>query len=125
MELIMPVAPQVYDFTWVRGSTSPLVLRFKQNNVAIPFDDVRVSVYNSMGRTLAFRVSIATGEVIHSDIPNGEVTFTPTSVQTRSLTESELGDTGKNEYEVEVRNGASSEVYLCGTIAAVGGLNDD
>jgi len=124
------MTPATYDFTWVRGSTTPLRLSFMVDNVAIPYDDIRLSVYK--GKTLAFRLSITqdldtTGNpgTVLQNAP-GDVSFIPTSFQTRSLTQTPNdGTTGKNSYEVEVRNGLDEQVYLLGTIAAIGGLNDD
>lgn len=121
----MPFEPGVKDFTWVRGTTTPLVMRFSANGVPIEFDDCRISVFKDKGRNLAFRVSIADGSVVKSDPATGEITFRPTAEQTRSLTQSKPGDEGKNSYEVELRNGGDEEVYVYGTISAIGGLNDD
>jgi glutamyl/glutaminyl-tRNA synthetase len=121
----MPGEPAVEDFTWVRGTTTPLVMRFKRNGVAVEFDDARITVYKDKGKTMAWRVAVSTGEIVISDPVNGEITFQPTAAQTRLLTQSKLGDEGRNTYEVELRNGTSEEVYVLGTISAVGGINDD
>lgn len=121
----MPAVPAKADFTWVRGTTTPLVMRFKANGVAIDFDDARISVYKDKGNTLAFRVSMEDGRVIKTDPAEGEITFQPTAAETRSLTLSKEGQDAKNKYEVELRDGASEEVYVYGDISAIGGLNDD
>lgn len=123
------MTPITYDFIWVRGTTTPLVFRFKRNGVAIAFDSARLAVFKDRGKTLAFRMDtdapVGTDAVI-TDVDAGEVTFTPTEAQTRSLTASLNTDTpGRNKYEVEIRAGASREVYVLGTISAIGGLNED
>lgn len=115
-----------YDFEWVRGTTEPLVVSLKINDVPIAADDVRLSVYK--GKNLAFRLTLADdagtgpGKV---SVDTGVYTFQPTEAQTRSLNETARGDAGKNSYELAVRNGADERVYLLGTIAGIGGLNDD
>jgi hypothetical protein len=100
-------------------------MRFKANGVALEFDDARISVFKDNGKTLAFRASVQAGTIVISDPANGEITFRPTAAQTRGLTESKPDAVGKNKYEVELRNGTDEEVYVYGTIAAIGGLNDD
>lgn len=121
----------VYNFLWVRGTTAPLIVSFKIDGTPLPFDDVRLSVYKNKGKTLAFRMSLADNAGgaapgnVTIDSP-GVVRFTPTAAQTRGLDETPNdGTEGKNRYEVELRNGSDEEVYLMGTIAAVGGINDD
>lgn len=119
-----------YNFLWVRGTTAPLIVSFKIDDVPLPFDDVRLSVYKGKGKTLAFRLSLVDdGGVgpgtVQIDSP-GVIRFTPTAAQTRGLDETANdGSEGKNRYEVELRNGLDEEVYLMGVIAAVGGINDD
>lgn len=116
-----------FDFEWVRGTTRPLVMSFTQNDVAIPVEDLRISVYKNKGKDLAFRCALSDTEpqVTLTDIDAGQYTFVPTAAQTRSLTESKVGEAAKNRYEVEIRNGTDEEVYLLGSITASGGLNDD
>lgn len=120
----------IYDFLWVRGTTAPLIVSFMIDNVALPFDDVRLSVYKNKGKDLAFRLTLADNAgagpgTVTIDSP-GVVRFTPTAAQTRGLDETANdGSEGKNRYEVELRNGDDEEVYLMGKIAAVGGINDD
>lgn len=120
----------VFDFLWVRGTTAPLMVSFKIDDVALPFDDVRLSVYKNKGKTLAFRLTLAhdagVGPGKVQIVSPGVVKFTPTAAQTRGLDETPNdGSPGKNRYEVELRNATDEEVYLVGTIAAVGGINDD
>lgn len=118
-----------FDFNWVRGTTTPLQLSFKIDNVAIPYDDIRLSVWNGGGKTFAFRLSlvddpgVGPGKV--EEISAGVLSFRPTAAQTRLLTKTEEGDPGKNRYEVEVRNGVNEDVHLMGVIAGIGGINDD
>lgn len=121
-------APLTYDFKWMRGSTTPLKLSFKIDDVAIPYDDIRLSVYAK--RTLAFRLTLAdnpgVGPGLVEEIEPGVVSFMPTAAQTRMLVQSKNdGSDGKNSYEVEIRNGTSEDIYLIGTITGLGGLNDD
>jgi hypothetical protein len=120
----------VFDFTWVRGTTAPFIVAMKINDVPIPYDDIRLSVFN--GNTLAFRITLEANEATGAQTPGtvkitnpGEFTFMPTAEQTRLLTKVAQGAPGKSSYEVEIRNGQDEEVYLLGTIAGIGGLNDD
>lgn len=123
-------APATFDFTWVRGTTTPLRLSFKVDDVAIAYDDIRLSVWK--GKVLAFRLTLADNEqssgdpgTVFTNSP-GDISFIPTAAQTRLLIQSANdGSIGKNTYEVEVRNGLDEEVYILGTITAIGGLNDD
>jgi hypothetical protein len=119
--------PAIFDFTWVRGTTRPFIMKFQRSGIPLDFDDVRLSVYKDSGKNLAFRASIVGTplSMTVTDPVTGEVTFTPSAAQTRSLTKTELGEVGKNRYEVELRNGTDEEVYLIGTVAGIGGLNDD
>lgn len=124
------MSPATYDFAWVRGSTTPLRLTFMVNSVAIPYDDIRLSVF--AGTKLAFRLSLA-DNASQSGLPGsvkenvaGDISFIPTATMTRALRQSANdGSPGKNTYEVEVRNGQDEEVYVMGTITGIGGLNDD
>jgi hypothetical protein len=123
------VSYDTYDFNWVRGTTTPFKVSFKIDNVAIPHDDVRMSVYNAGGKTLAFRLSLVDNPGIIPGTVNEEqpglFSFRPTAAQTRLLTKTAEGDPGKNSYEIEIRNGANEDVYLLGVIAGIGGINDD
>jgi hypothetical protein len=89
---------------------------------------VRLSVFK--GKVLAFRLSLVDnpganpGQVLETS--PGVVQFYPTAAQTRSMIETPNdGTVGKNKYEVELRNGTDEQIYLLGTIAAIGGINDD
>lgn len=117
------MTPDIYDFTWVRGTNVPLIVRFKQGDNPVPFDDARLRVYN--GSNFLFMLSITEGGAEVTDPAAGEVTFTPDVEDTRSLAQSKVGAVGKNQYEIELRNGPSEVVYVMGTIAGIGGLNDD
>jgi hypothetical protein len=126
----MALEPKVFDFTWVRGSTTPLRLSFKIDGVAIPHTDIRLSVSKANGKTPAFLLSLADDPGIGpgkvNEITPGVFDFMPTAAQTRSLTPSANdGSPGKNKYEVEIRNGQEENIYLLGTIAGIGGINDD
>lgn len=116
----------IYDFDWIRGTTEPLVVALKINDTPIAADDVRLSVY--AGNKLAFRMSSVDNPGAGPGMVNidtGVYTFQPTEAQTRSLKQSKIGDIGKNSYELAVRNGRDERVYMLGTIAGIGGLNDD
>jgi hypothetical protein len=126
------MTPGEYDFQWVRGTTSPLVVALKTNNVPIPYDDIRLSVYKK--KELAFRITLAENEDAAGPqspgtvrvISPGTFAFMPTAEQTRSLFQTPNdGSPGKNSYEIEVRVGEAEDVYLLGVIAAIGGINDD
>lgn len=120
----MPVTPKRYDFEWVRGTTSPFQVRITANDEALPFDDMRLTVY--AGNSLAFKLStLEDPEQALVDGVTKQVSFVPTPAQTRSMTKTGTGVEGKNSYEVELRYQGSEEVYLMGVIAAIGGLNDD
>lgn len=120
----MPVKPKTFNFDWVRGTTSPFQVKISANGTPLPFDDVRLSVY--AGTNFAFRLStLDTPDQALVDDDTKQISFVPTAAQTRSLIKTNVGADGKNSYEVELRNGDSEEVYLLGTIAGIGGLNDD
>ena len=119
--------PGLFDFQWVRGTTSPFIVAILQDDVPLPYDDVRLSVYN--GNTLAFRLSLESNEgtgpgTVEISAP-GTFKFTPTPEQTRSLKFVKLDAVGKSRYEVELRNGLLEDVWLMGVIAGIGGINDD
>jgi hypothetical protein len=115
--------PKTYDFTWVRGTNVPVRFTLSRNGVPISFDDARLTV--SKGKDLLFRLSVVDGGGEVTNPATGEVTFTPTTEQTRLLVETSLGKPGKNNYELEYRDGTSEQVYLIGTITGLGGRNDD
>ena len=118
--------PAVWDFTWVRGTTKPpLQVRITQNGDPVPFEEVRLSVWNNNGNSLAFRASYLANEIVY-DSGTNTLSFTPTAEQTRSLTRTKNdGDPAKNKYELELRQGTTERVWLMGDITAIGGLNDD
>jgi len=113
--------PATYNFTIVRGSTTPFVFRLLQGGVSPPtpiaYDDVRLSV-GKEGATL-YRKTLEDATLTESDPLIGEITWTPTPAETRQI--SKRG----TYYEVEIRMGSSEEVYLRGTITGIGGANDD
>ena len=117
----------IYDFMWVRGTTLPLIVSMQLSGSPIPYDDIRLSVFK--GKNLAFRLTLedneGTGPGTVEITGPGIFKFTPTADQTRSLAQTPNdGSIGKNSYEVEIRDGVLEAVYLLGTIAAIGGLND-
>lgn len=118
-----------FDFEWVRGTTKPdFAATFTKNGVPVSFDNAVLSVFNKGGKALAFRVAIVASvgvpaQLVH-DPATGTVTFTPTALQTRSLTPTKNGE-AQNKYELELRNGDTEQVYLMGNIFGTGGLNSD
>jgi hypothetical protein len=125
------MTPATYDFSVVRGSSGSgqglkVRLRARDDNgdlVAMPFDDVRISIYDQpAGKDgdLLIRASIEEGQIIVTDEYSGEVTWEPKAAETRALV---VG--AKNFYELEVRIGTDEIVYMMGTITGIGGLNDD
>lgn len=124
---------EIFNMEWVRGSTPPNLFRFQRRTslpgvepitrVPLVFDDARVSVY--AGKKFLFRLSVVENTVHITDPDTGEIRFTPTADQTRMLVRTEPGEPGKNRYEIELRNGTDEQVYVMGTIAGVGGDNDD
>lgn len=117
-------APQQVDLVYTRGTTPQLVTRFKKQDVAIPFDDARLTVTTN-GGSLLFRLTVEDGTAVITDPDNGEVTFYMTAAQTRKLAQSGADGAPKNKYEVEIRNGTDEQVYLAGGISGLGGINDD
>lgn len=118
--------PAMTTLTWVRGTTKPFVFRVIRNGAPLPFDDIRLTFYNKKGKNLAFRATISNdGGIIVLDPATGLCKFTPTSAQTRALTESKDLVTPMNKYELEFRNGLDEEVYLMGDCIGLGGINDD
>lgn len=119
-----------YDFKWVRGTTTPLIVQMVEDGVPIELDDIRLSVYHKNGKELAFRLTLVdtpgTGPgTVHESTP-GVFVFQPTPAQTRLLTQTpDDGTTGKNRYEVETRLEDNEDVRLIGVIAGIGGINDD
>jgi hypothetical protein len=122
----------LYDFAWIRGTTTPLLVGFNLNGSPMPFDDARLSVYDRAGETLLFRLSLSNnpgfGPGTASIDGAGVITFHPTAQQTRDLIASRIGTppgNGRNRYEIEIRQGAEESVFIMGNIAAIGGINDD
>jgi hypothetical protein len=124
------MTPGVFDFTLVRGSTTPFKVRLRAKPVGwvegddyvnIPFDMVHLTVTEKRKpNLLIFRKVLGESGFAITDALTAEITWTPTPVESRSLL---VG--AKNIYELEVRNGSSQEVYLEGTITGHGGINDD
>lgn len=125
------MTPGTYDFSIVLGTTTPFRVRFKNSDGAEPpvltnidFDSAHLSIYNGtkpVADKLILRLETGVdAEFVISDALEAEVTWTPTPEQSRLIPVGE-----KAHYELEIRNGASQEVYLMGTITGIGGLNDD
>jgi hypothetical protein len=120
------MTPATFDFSVVRGAAGPgqglkVQLKTKASDGTlsnIPFDDVRLSIYNR--QTFLLRLTIGNGEIIVTDPTNAEVEWRPTTVESRLIPKG-----ARATYELEVRNGSSEAVYLVGTITGIGGINDD
>lgn len=122
----MPVKPEEVSIDWVRGSTSPftVIIKSKTTGEVMPYDDMRLSVF--AGSALAFRLSTLdtpTQALVNGE--TGQVSFVPRADQTRLLIQTPDGGVSKNKYEIELRYNGSEEVYLMGSINAIGGINDD
>lgn len=117
------MTPQTFDIAWTRGTTETYVVKFQRNGAALSFSDARFTV--NSGKKFLFRLSILEGGVEHTDVENGEITIRPSAAQTRMLAQTKEDGVARNQYEIELRNGAEEKVYLMGTISGVGGINDD
>jgi len=117
--------PATYDFSVVRGTAGPtqgLKFRLKAKNGEtlenIPFEDVRLSIYQR--KTLLLRATLQNGKLAISDPSQAEILWSPNTVDTRLIP---VG--AKATYELEVWNGETEIVYMMGTITGIGGINDD
>lgn len=118
------MTPGVYDFDIWRGSTEPFVVRLKttdedDNEVNLPFDDVRLTFYG-LDDVVLFRKTLEAGEIVVTNEEEAEVSWTPTPEESRQFP---LG--AKTRYELEVRDGSSQMIYLVGVVTGAGGGNDD
>jgi hypothetical protein len=127
--------PGTHDFTVVRGTTSPFIVQLQAPEdlnydppvfIPIPFTDVHLTIAPGGGGTI-YRKKLSDNDVrfFVSNEYEGEITWLPTPDETRQLAESKNGAAGKNHYELEIWNGTEQEVFLIGTITAIGGINDD
>jgi hypothetical protein len=134
------MTPGTHNFTCVRGTTQPFAFRITIEDPENP-SGPRIPI-----PATAYHLSIKSGStVLHvqTDTPadnfvlgeDGTGTWTPTPAQTRAFKPNiasdpdnapETLDKPQNTYELEVWNGTDSQmVYLAGTIAAIGGINED
>lgn len=123
------MTPGRYDFQIVRGTTSPFIFRLKNDDGAgnltpMVFEDVRLSIAIPDAPIVR---TLVDGGLEETDPAEGEITWTPTPAESRSLPEGV-----PVRYEVEVWNsdsnesdGSDQQVYLTGFITGVGGQNDD
>lgn len=130
--------PGTFDFTIVRGTTTPLVVQFQAPIVGydppefapVPFTDVHLTITkvgagDSTAPLVRKKLSDSDPRFYISDPETGEVTWKPTPAESRALVKSTDGSTPKNYYEFEHWNGPEQTVYLIGLITAIGGANDD
>jgi len=118
--------PAKYDLTIVRGTSGPtqgLIVRLKskdaQGNLTnIPFDDVRLSIYQRTTKLL--RPSLSEGGLTVSNATEAEITWAPSADDTRLIPEGK-----KSRYELEVRNAGLEVVYMIGDITGMCDINDD
>lgn len=123
------MTPATYNFDVVRGTAGEgmgLVFRLKAGDgtTNIPYQDVRMSVYQKS--TLLFRLALDNGDesFYESNAGEAEITWKPTAEQTRAIPNSDKGKVAN--YEIEVWNGPGTEaVYVLGQISGIGGINDD
>lgn len=126
--------PGIHNYTIVRGTTAAFVVQLQAPEdleydppvlIPIPFTDVHLSIKPGSGAVFIKKLSDDDPRFYVSNEYEGEITWLPTPAESRSLVESKDGAPGKNKYELEVWNGSEQEVYLTGTITAIGGINDD
>lgn len=122
------MTPAVYDFKVVRGASGPtegLIFKLHANNNGeienIPYEDVRLSIYNKRGTEKILRASLSEGSIVLLDAVDNSFAWVPTTTDTRLIPRGE----GKAYYELEVWNGAYESVYMHGYITGIGGVNDD
>lgn len=109
------------DFSWVRGSTDPLVITLGSGN---PFDDIRISVYkdsNLPGSSLAFQAVLADANVVITDAPSNKITFTPSADQTSALSLNDGKGDATNDYIVAIKHSNAWREVIRGRISATGG----
>lgn len=121
--------PASYNFKVMRGTQGPtqgLVFRLRtlvsegvyEN---IPYDDVRLSIYDKRGTTLLLRPTISNNGIIVVNAPDNTFAWNPTSDDTRLIPKGEQ----KAYYEIEVWYNDTQIVYMLGYIDGIGGSNDD
>lgn len=116
------MTPGQYDFSVVRGNSGPLaglVVQLQSSEgQAIPFVDVRLSIYKR--NDLILRHTVSNGKLLVTDEYAGEITWSPEPSDTRLIPKG-----AKATYELEVWNGLDELTYLFGTITGLLGINDD
>lgn len=122
------MTPGTHNFSVVRGTSGPtqglifqLLAKDGDAEVPIPYEDIRLSVYDKRGTTLLFRASLSNGGIVVLDELNNHFAWVPTTSQTRTIPKGE----NKASYELEVWNGEYEIVYMMGYITGIGGVNDD
>lgn len=123
--------PATYNFTVVRGTAGlgkGLIVRLKTQDGQVlnnmPYQDVRLSIYNDKKTQLLMRLAVSDGGLLETNPGESEVAWVPTTEQTRLIPISDKGRTAY--YELEIWNGLDDEsVYMLGNITGLGGVNDD
>lgn len=125
------MTPATHNFDVVRGSSGPtngLVFSLQAGDplANIPYEDVRLSVYDKKGNNRLFRATLGNGGIVLLDAPTNQFAWVPTTEHTRLIPKG-LGtdELGKAYYELEVWNGEYETVYMIGYIHGIGGVNDD
>lgn len=124
------MTPLQRDITVVRGNSGPkagLIFRLQAGDPLepIPYEDIRLSVYDKRGTTEIVRATLGNGGIVVLDIPTGTLAWSPTADETRAIPKSSDGTTPKATYELEVWNGGQELTYMMGGVIALGGINDD
>lgn len=119
--------PAVFDFPCIRGTTPTFGLTINQIVAGVPepatYTDLRLSV---KAGAVTFQAKLSEpGPEITETSPGVFTIFFP-AAWTRAMGVGLKADgTAKNQYEIEIWNGAYQMVYLRGDITASGGLNTD
>lgn len=124
------MTPASLDITIIRGNSgvkAGLIFRLEAGDPAepIPYEDVRLSIYNSRGTDLLLRATLGNGGIVVVDEPTGTFAWSPSTEDTRLVPKASSAGVAKATYELEVWNAGSELTYLMGNVIALGGVNDD
>lgn len=125
------MTPGIHNFSVVRGTSGPhngLVFQLLAGTppANLPYEDVRLSIYNRRGSQRFVRATLANGEMVVLDPAINKFAWSPSTQDTRAIPQGIADDGfGKAYYEIEVWNGEYETVYCRGYIEGIGGVNDD